>query len=91
MKNLGWDQWEWGGLEAHPRGEKQKGPVALLAIWPMQTAAVLTQLIAGWVSTRHKTTQAPPQKHTRMNKTLYPHNSSQNKFIQHLLTYSHEL
>lgn len=44
---LGWDEWEWGGLEAHPSGEKQKGPVALLSIWLMQTAAVLTQLIAG--------------------------------------------
>lgn len=30
-----------------PVETKQKGPVALLSIWPIQTAAVLTQLIAG--------------------------------------------
>lgn len=47
-----------------PVETKQKGPVALLSIWPIQTAAVLTQLIAGWVSTRHKATQAPPKSNT---------------------------
>ena len=62
--------------------QKQKGPVALFPIWPRptQTAALLTQLIAGWVSTRHKVTtprphrQPPaPQTHTHAHTHAHTH------------------